>query len=130
MHRGFQMSTKTVLIVEDDLQLQGLITEALNTTTDYKPVVAESGEDALAYLETEKPDLILLDMLLPVIGGSALFSDLRNNESTKDIPVIFMSGQFDDEKFRHEAIELGGIDFLHKPFGVTDLIEKIQNLLK
>jgi DNA-binding response OmpR family regulator len=72
----------------------------------------------------------MIDMVLPKVGGLALFNTLRNSEETKDIPVLFMSGAIKDEDFQKEGIEMGAVDYITKPFNLESLKEKIENILQ
>jgi len=93
-------SVKTILIVDDDPAIQQLISAYINDFTDYKAIVAEDGEAALDIIIENSPDLIIIDMLMPRIGGIALYSDFRKLEQSKNTPVIFMSGALTDEVFQ------------------------------
>ena len=77
----------------------------------------------------EKPDLILLDVVLPQISGIALFKMLQKNEDTKNIPVIFMTGVFIDDVFKKEGIEMGAVDYVLKPLDFDGLLAKIDSVL-
>ncbi|MFC1565272.1 PleD family two-component system response regulator, partial [candidate division KSB1 bacterium] len=88
---------KTILIVDDDISVQETLSVYIQKFTEYKSVCVEDGEEAIDVIKNQKPDLILLDIFLPVIGGIALFQDLQKSEMTKDIPVIFITGGLVDE---------------------------------
>jgi len=119
---------KTVLIVDDDQQIQSLLSELFRSRTGYKTVVAEDGEAARDLIETSRPDLILVDILMPRLGGMALFSDIRCSKATKDIPVIFMSGELKHEVFQKEGIDMGAVDYITKPIDFDYLLKKIKNI--
>ncbi|MCP4725361.1 MAG: response regulator [bacterium] len=120
---------KTILIVDDDDSVQETLSVYIKKFTDYKPVCVEDGEAAIDLIKNEKPDLILLDIFLPVIGGIALFQDLQKNELTKDIPVIFITGGLVDEVFKQEGLEMGAVDYVTKPFDLDYLLKKINSIL-
>ncbi len=120
---------KTILIVDDNPDVQETISSFIKSFTNYSVLAVEDGEEALDIVTVNKPDLILLDMMLPRIGGIALYKDLRKMEITKDTPVIFMSGQMKHNVFKKEGIEMGAVDYITKPFDFEYLLNKIKELL-
>lgn len=120
---------KTVLIVDDDSYVQEILTEFLDKQMGYKTISAEDGETAIDLIHENEPDLILLDMLLPRIGGIALYKDLTKMDNAKNTPVIFMSGMMIDEVFKEEGIEMGAVDYIEKPIDFSYLQKKIEEVL-
>lgn len=120
---------KTILIVDDDQAIQELLSTALNDYSDYKPIAAEDGEAALELIRLDKPNLILLDMLMPRIGGIALLINLKKIEETKNIPVILMSGVMKHETLQKEGLDMGAAAYFIKPLDVKKLLDKIKSLL-
>src|SRR5277367_6817481 len=105
---------KTILIVDDTPINIGVISGALKDT--YATKVATNGEKAIAIASgVEKPDLILLDVMMPEMDGYEVCRRLKANPETSDIPVIFLTGQTqaDDET---KGFEVGAVDYIHKPF--------------
>ena len=105
---------KSILIVDDTPINIGVISGALKDA--YKTKVATSGEKALAIANgSDKPDLILLDVMMPEMDGYEVCRRLKANPETRDIPVIFLTGQTgtDDET---RGFEVGAVDYIHKPF--------------
>ncbi|MBI2430978.1 MAG: response regulator [Candidatus Levybacteria bacterium] len=118
-----------ILIVEDDSFFQKFYTSKL-TEQGFTTIVAADGKEALAAVEQEKPDLILLDIIMPNIDGFEVLSKLKKNEITKNIPVIVFSslGQEQDVK---KAIELGATGYVNKSFFDFDqLLAKIVSAKK
>ena len=120
---------KTILIVEDEPEQQGLIATYIANFTNYKTIVAEDGEVAIDLVRENRPDLILIDLMLPRIGGIALYRDLRKMENSKDTPIIFMSGMMTDEVLQKEGIEMGAVDYITKPIDFKRLFEKFEAIL-
>lgn len=123
-------SAGKILIVEDDKFLRDLITKKLKME-NFETICAIDGEEALKKIKEEKPALILLDLILPGIGGFDVLSQLKNDlsESIKNIPVIILSnlGQRDDVE---KGINLGAVDFLIKAhFTPGEIISKIKEVL-
>lgn len=119
---------KTILFIEDEAALQKTFREALKNK-GYKIISALDGEVGLRLAETKKPDLILLDLILPKIHGFDVLKKLKENPETKDIPVIVLTvleGINDVDK----AIELGAISYLVKiQYTLKELAEKIESAL-
>ena len=120
---------KTILIIEDDKFLRELIAQKLSKE-DYEISEAIDGEEGMSKVKEEKPDLILLDLILPGIDGFEVLSQIKKDPALSLIPVIILSnlGQKEDvEKGR----KLGAVDYLIKAhFTPGEIIEKIKNILK
>ena len=82
---------KKVLTVDDEYQMRDFISTLL-LENDYAPLQAKNGEEALAIVKEERPDLIILDVLMPEKSGIKLYRELKSNEKFKEIPVIICSG--------------------------------------
>src|SRR5271167_4383757 len=118
---------KTILIVDDTPINIGAISGALKDL--YKTKVATNGEKALAIASgDEKPDLILLDIMMPVMDGYEVCRRLKANPETRDIPVIFLTGQTgtDDET---KGFEVGAVDYIHKPFSAAVVKARVRTHL-
>jgi CheY-like chemotaxis protein len=86
---------------------------------------AMDGESALEILEEEKPDLILLDIVMPGIDGFETCRRIKNNPNLKDIPVIFISGKTESEDVS-KGISVGGVDYIPKPFKAEEIYARIK----
>jgi len=112
-------SPKLILIVDDTPVNLGVISGALKDF--YKTKVATNGERALALASAdEKPDLILLDVMMPGMDGYEVCSRLKADPTTCEIPVIFLTGQTSVED-ETRGFEVGGVDYVHKPFSRRSL---------
>jgi len=119
---------KKILIVEDDEFLRSLTVKRLESD-GYVVAVAVDGETAVGAVTEEKPDLILLDLLLPGLNGFQVLEKIKASDETKNIPVIVFSnlGQKEDIE---KAKELGANDFLIKAnFTLDDVIEKVHSYI-
>lgn len=120
---------KKILIVEDDKFLRELIAKKL-TAEGYQTIEAKDGEEGIKKLIEEKPDLVLLDLILPGIDGFEVLKQAKENPQVAEIPVIVLSnlGQRDDVE---KGLGLGAIDFLIKAhFTPREIIDKIKSVLK
>jgi len=114
-----------VLVVEDDRNIIDLV-QANLLVRGFDVVVSRTGEDAVALVDSLKPDLVLLDLMLPRVDGFDLCRDIRSDSSVGIIVVSARRGE--QEKVR--ALNLGADDYLTKPFGVDELLARITALLR
>jgi phosphoserine phosphatase RsbU/P len=118
---------KMILIVDDTPINIGVISGALKDT--YATKVATSGEKALAIASAaEKPDLILLDVMMPEMDGYEVCRRLKANPDTRDIPVIFLTGQTQAED-ETKGFEVGAVDYIHKPFSAAVVKARVRTHL-
>lgn len=105
--------TLTVLVVDDVADNIHLLSEVLKPF--YRVKAAKSGEKALAIAnKAEKPDLILLDVMMPQMSGFETIARLKDNPDTKDIPVIFVTAKH-EKVDQEQGLQLGAVDYLTKP---------------
>lgn len=117
---------KQILIIEDETALLYALQSQLSVA-GFKTLVAADGEQALALILKEKPDLIVMDIILPKIDGWTLLKKIKGNKITKNIPVIIISN-LSDEPSRTKGLDLGAKDYLAKiDYSVSDLVKKIQD---
>lgn len=117
-----------VILVVDDITTNIILMERLLRRRNYCVLVAQSGTEALKIAEERKPDLILLDIMMPVMDGYEVLARLRSNEATKDIKVVMVSalgGKLDIKN----AMELGADDYLTKPVVVQKLYDVLDEML-
>jgi len=119
---------KKILIVDDRLEVRELVEVTLRVK-DYRILQASSGEEALEMVQSEKPDLILMDIMMPGgMDGLEATRTLKNDPSTKDCTIIILTakGQKTD---REKGLEAGADDYFVKPFSPLDLIKKVEEVL-
>ncbi len=117
---------KKILLVEDDKFLLKFFAARLKEE-DFEVILAEDGEEAVRKVKEEKPDLILLDLILPKKDGFAVLKEIKSDEKTKNIPVFVLSN-LGQESDREKAKELGAVDYLVKVnFDLKEIIKKIKN---
>ncbi len=92
----------------------------------YKISAALNGEQALKILQKAKPDLILLDIMMPGLSGYDVLKKIREDENVRDIPVIFLTAKTEKEDII-QGIEMGAMDYVTKPFNSTELLARVNN---
>ena len=117
---------KTIFIVDDNYTNLAVAEKVLES--QYSVIGLPSAAEMFATLEKTKPDLILLDIIMPEMGGFEAIDRLKSNETLAQIPVIFLTGHT-DEKAEATGIKLGAVDFISKPFSEPVLLNRIQNHL-
>ena len=117
-----------LLVVEDSPTMRQLITFAMKRISGAKVIEATDGVDALKKLSSEKVDLILADINMPVMDGLKLVSLVKNNQSYKDIPVIMITTEGAKED-KERALALGANAYLPKPIQTQELIKLVTTFL-
>jgi CheY-like chemotaxis protein len=115
---------KTILVVDDNADLRKVISRILEVV-GYNPISAANGNEGVEKAISEKPDLILLDAVLPDMDGPAAARLIRADLTSKDIPIIAMTGVF-DSLIRQSCLEAGCNDYLVKPFPYELLNQKLR----
>ncbi len=120
---------KRILIVDDNPRILTLIREALEEE-GFMVMTAASSNEAVRKAKTSLPELILLDIMLPGIGGWEICRVLKNNIETKSIPIIIMTGTsvHPDDKIR--GLEIGAFDYITKPFHSGELVARVKAVLR
>jgi DNA-binding response OmpR family regulator len=116
------------ILVVDDVPENVRLLEAVLVPRGYEVVTAHDGDAALDLVGAEKPDLILLDVMMPGLDGYAVCTRLRANDDTAMLPVIMVTSSVGQEKTR--AIEAGADDFIPKPFNHDELLTRVRSLLR
>jgi sigma-B regulation protein RsbU (phosphoserine phosphatase) len=122
-----ELSECRILIVDDVKANVDALVEALRG--EHKLSVALDGESALKAVEKNPPDLVLLDIVMPGIDGYEVCRRLREAEATREIPVMFLSS-LEDVRDKAKGFELGGNDYLTKPFEILEVKARVRSLLK
>lgn len=122
------MSTKKIIVIEDERDINNAVKDAL-IKKGYAVTQIFDGLNALQTILSEKPDLILLDIMLPNLSGTDIIKNLKKLDATRNIPVIFMTAK-SDEIDQVVGYELGAIDYITKPFSMRILTQKIKALME
>lgn len=120
---------KQILIVEDEKILAEMYRDKF-VQESFEAILAFSAEEGLEILKKEKPDLILLDILLPKANGITFLTKIKKDQKTSSIPVVAFSN-YDDPKTKKEAFQLGVKDYLIKTsYTPQEIVEKIKTYFK
>jgi two-component system phosphate regulon response regulator PhoB len=122
------MKPLRILVVEDDPPLNELLKYNL-CKEGYHVVAAGDGEEALAQIADEVPDLVLLDWMLPKLSGVDLCRQLRSAEQTRAVPVIILTARVDDESIAH-GLDAGADDYIAKPVSMIELFARVRAALR
>lgn len=122
------MEVPQILIVDDE-PVNRKILQAMLHSEGYKIIQAENGPSALAMVEENKPDLILLDVMMPEMDGFEVCRRLKSREDTKIIPILMVTA-LRDKIHREQAMESGADDFLSKPIDRVELVIRVKSLLR
>jgi len=121
------MSGKKVLVADDEIHIVHVVAIKLRNS-GYEVISAENGAEAFELACSEKPDIIVTDLQMPVMTGMELVEKLRQDEATKGIPVIMLTARdFTVEAEREKDLQIS--EFLSKPFSPKELLRSIEDIL-
>jgi DNA-binding response OmpR family regulator len=120
--------TAKILVVEDEPDLLDLVVYNLRKE-GFRPLRAETGERALELARDERPDLVLLDLMMPGLDGLEVCRRLRSSDDTKDIPIVMVTARA-EEGDAIVGLSVGADDYVKKPFGVRELVARVRAVLR
>ena len=121
------MSKRRILVVDDDPDIVETV-EFFLSNSDYQVFVAKNGKEALAQTKTKRPDLVLLDMMMPEMNGLEACRKLKGNPNTNPIPIIMLTA-LEKKQDVVDAIDAGANAYIVKPFNLLDLLERIEKII-
>jgi DNA-binding response OmpR family regulator len=127
LDRGGCAMSRRVAVVDDDRDIRDGLKTAL-TDEGYDVTVVPNGLRLLSALQVDKPDLIVLDVMMSWIDGFELCRAMKRNGDYAKIPVLFISAKGSQEDIRH-GLECGAVDYVTKPFDLPTLLHKIENII-
>lgn len=122
------MAKPTILVVEDE-QAQRLILQHNLEEAGYEVVTAEDGEVGLEHIKDYKPDIIVLDWMMPKLSGIELCRQIKSASNTKKTPVIMLSAR-SEEVDRIRGLEIGADDYISKPYSIKEILVRIKGQLR
>jgi excisionase family DNA binding protein len=121
---ALESGKRKVLLVDDDPDLVDMMSKVLEDDGRFEVRIAANGFDAGMMVKEYRPDLIVLDVMLPDINGKEVCQRVRADNTLEDVRIICISGMIEDDKIQ-ELKDAGADDFLHKPFEIEELIERM-----
>jgi adenylate cyclase len=122
------MSQKAKVLIVDDEPFNIDVLQQELEELDYQIITASNGQEALDKIKSQQPDLILLDLMMPVLDGFAVLSEIKGNNDLRDIPVIIVSAA-SDSKSIVKGIKQGADDYVTKPIDAEHLKQKLKEHL-
>ena len=122
------MANEKILVVDDEENIAELISYNL-TSNGYKVIIANNGNDAVKLAVEEKPNLILLDLMIPGKDGYDVCKDIRSNSEIRNTPIIMLTAK-SEELDKILGLELGADDYITKPFSVRELLARVKAVLR
>jgi len=119
---------KTIMIVDDELHMIEL-EKAILEAAGFKTITALNGEEALKTLEKKKPDLVILDMMMPGMSGREVCEKIRKNPKTRNLRVVFVTVAMFSEIGKEQLKNMHVLDYINKPFDNDELVERIKKAL-
>jgi two-component system alkaline phosphatase synthesis response regulator PhoP len=118
-----------VLVVEDEHDIAGLIKHTLERSGDASVEIVARGDEALRAINGRPPDLVILDLNLPVLSGDEICRILRQRQETRQIPIIMLTART-SESDRVSGLDLGADDYVTKPFSLRELAARVRAVLR
>ena len=129
MQAGEDSFKGKILVVDDEEEIFDYVCQAL-APLDYEMIYADNGTSGFLKAKQEKPELIILDITMPLMGGFETCGLLREYEETKHIPILFLSGSTIIEYKSHALRQGGAVGYLQKPINDQELLMHVRKLLK
>lgn len=119
---------KTVLLIEDNEEIRDNMSEIIELA-NYKVITAPDGKQGIEQAVKHKPDVIVCDIMMPVLDGYGVIHMLQKNDATRNIPFIFLTAKAERSEIR-KGMELGADDYITKPFNGTELLNAIESRIR
>ena len=116
-----------ILIIEDEVDTAKVVKKRLSEH-GFQSIIAVDGYQGVEFAHKEKPDLIILDLMLPAGGGLSVLKKIRLSTRIMDIPVLVLTG-IQDEKYKQQVLDEGVDAYMEKPYEASELIETIKKIL-
>ena len=126
---ALESGKRKVLLVDDDTELVELMTKVLEEDGRFEVRVATTGFDAGMMVKEYRPDMIVLDVMLPDINGKEVCMRVRADTTLEDVRILCISGMIEEDKIQELRLS-GADDFLHKPFDIEELIDRMCGLME
>ena len=118
---------KKILVVDDESEIHQMLAEQLSDT-GYETIIASDGDEALRKIQLNRPDLVILDVVMPKMDGPTVCAALKEDPRTKNIPIIFLTGLRPKED-ELRGVEIGGYPVFAKPFNFEELLGTVREMI-
>jgi CheY-like chemotaxis protein len=122
------MTKKSILLIDDEETIQEVVQVGIEIESGWQVAIASSGAEGIDLAQTQQPDVILLDVMMPEMDGIDTLSQLKSNQKTSAIPVIFLTAKAQAEE-KNQFQSLGVVDVITKPFNSMTLASQIATIL-
>lgn len=122
------MTEKNILLIDDEETIQEVVQVGIGIEAGWQVAIASSGWEGINLAQNQQPDVILLDVMMPDMDGIDTLSQLKNNDKTSTIPVIFLTAKAQAEE-KNQFQNLGVVDVITKPFNSMTLASQIAKIL-
>jgi CheY-like chemotaxis protein len=122
------MTKKSILLIDDEETIQEVVQVGIEIESGWQVAIASSGLEGIDLAQTQQPDVILLDVMMPEMDGIDTLSRLKHNQKTSAIPVIFLTAKAQAEE-KSQFKSLGVVDVITKPFNSMTLASQIAKIL-
>jgi DNA-binding response OmpR family regulator len=116
-----------ILVIDDEVDVLEVLRLVLSRS-GYQVAASVSGIEGLAHAQSERPDLVLLDIMMQRMDGWEVLRALKSDETTRDIPVVILSARV-EPKDKIRGLQEGAVDYVTKPFAVREILEKVAAIL-
>lgn len=123
-----QMKAKTILVVDDEAPIRDMLRVALEMA-EYDVIEASDAQDAHSIIIDAKPDLVLLDWMMPGTSGMELARRLKRDDVTKDTPIVMLTAKGEEDN-KVQGLEVGADDYITKPFSPRELVARLKAVLR
>jgi len=131
MHNLFSPTKKSkILIIDDEQDICVYLKSILERTRKFEVYTSADPKEGISLARNIHPDLMLLDVIMPIMGGGEVAERLMNYDDTKDLLIVFFTVLADEEKLREYDGEIGGHPFIPKSISNEELIKRIESLLE
>ncbi len=118
-----------IMIAEDERDIRELVTFSLRSLGGFEVVQAANGAEAVERATAERPDLILMDVRMPKMTGYEACQKLKEIDTTRDIPVVFLSAKGQESEIQ-QGLAVGAEEYILKPFAPDELVNQVRSMLK
>ena len=122
-------NSETLILIVDDDETNIAVFDMLLKLENYQTIISKNGKDAIEKTASKQPDLVLLDVMMPIMDGFEVAKRLKGDPNTNKIPIIIITA-LNDHSSRLKGLEAGAEDFINKPVDKAELLARVKNLVR